>query len=263
MSAIIIDEKIVHYEVLGRGRPVLFLHSWVGSWRTWAAAMQSVAVSFRAYALDLWGFGDTAREPGDYSVKRQAYLLDHFLEAMGLGKVAFVGQGLGALAALQFTSKYPTLVDRLMLISLPFEKGQLSERLLTLANPADLVEWLLPHESSIEPLRADVLKTDPYAISASLETFEVLDPLSILTSLETACLILHGVDDPVVEAPDEARLRSLPDQVHSILLEGCGHFPMLEASKTFNHLLTDFLVQESGDSPRTLQVKGEWKRRIR
>jgi pimeloyl-ACP methyl ester carboxylesterase len=263
MSAIIIDDKIVHYEVLGRGRPVLFLHSWVGSWRTWAAAMQSVAVSFRTYALDLWGFGDTAREPGNYSIKRQATLLDHFLEAMGLGRVAFVGQGLGALAALQFTSKYPMLVDRLMLINLPFKKGQVADRLLTITNPADLADWLPPREASIDPLRADVLKTDPYAITASLETFEGIDPLSILTLLETTCLILHGADDLVVKVPDEAELRNLPDQVHSILLEGCGHYPMLEASKTFNHLLTDFLVQESGDSPRNLKVKGEWKRRVR
>ncbi|MCK7519753.1 MAG: hypothetical protein MZV64_19525 [Ignavibacteriales bacterium] len=33
--------RIVHYEVLGRGRPVIFLHGWVGSWKYWIASMQS------------------------------------------------------------------------------------------------------------------------------------------------------------------------------------------------------------------------------
>ncbi len=62
MSAVLLDEKIVHYEVLGRGRPIIFLHGWVGSWRYWVPAMQIAAMSFRAYAIDLWGFGDTAHD---------------------------------------------------------------------------------------------------------------------------------------------------------------------------------------------------------
>ena len=63
MSAIMIEGSIVHYEALGRGRPIVFLHGWVGSWRYWIAAMQVASTSFRAYALDLFGFGDTARDP--------------------------------------------------------------------------------------------------------------------------------------------------------------------------------------------------------
>lgn len=59
MSATLLDDKIVHYEVLGRGRPIIFLHGWVGSWRYWVPAMQTAVMSFRAHAFDLWGFGDT------------------------------------------------------------------------------------------------------------------------------------------------------------------------------------------------------------
>jgi CheY-like chemotaxis protein len=33
--------EIVHYEVLGRGRPLIFLHGWIGSWRYWIPSMQS------------------------------------------------------------------------------------------------------------------------------------------------------------------------------------------------------------------------------
>jgi len=29
LSVILLDSSIVHYEVLGRGRPVIFLHGWV------------------------------------------------------------------------------------------------------------------------------------------------------------------------------------------------------------------------------------------
>jgi hypothetical protein len=51
--------------------------------------------------------------------------------------------------------------------------------------------------------------------------------------------------------------------VHQVVLEGSGHFPMLDENQKFNRLMTDFLALESGDSPRELQLKEEWKRRVR
>jgi len=121
MSAILLDDKVVHYEVLGRGRPIIFLHGWVGSWRYWVPAMQTAAISFRAYALDLWGYGDTAHEPSCYPLDQQAALLGHFMERIGIGKVALIGHGLGALTAILFARKFPDIVDRLMAVNVPLE----------------------------------------------------------------------------------------------------------------------------------------------
>ncbi len=42
MSSIILDGSMVHYEALGCGRPIVFLHGWVGSWRYWINAMHQV-----------------------------------------------------------------------------------------------------------------------------------------------------------------------------------------------------------------------------
>ena len=62
MSAITIENDLVHYEVLGRGRPVIFIHGWLGSWRYWVPTMQQLSVKYRTYALDLWGFGDSGKD---------------------------------------------------------------------------------------------------------------------------------------------------------------------------------------------------------
>ncbi|NJN43388.1 MAG: alpha/beta fold hydrolase [Anaerolineae bacterium] len=86
MSALIIDDEIVHYEVLGRGRPLIFVHGWVGSWRYWIPTMQAASISYRAYALDLWGFGETSKAQSRYSIEDYVTLLDRFLEEMGIAK---------------------------------------------------------------------------------------------------------------------------------------------------------------------------------
>jgi pimeloyl-ACP methyl ester carboxylesterase len=263
MSAILLDERIVHYEVLGRGRPIIFLHGWVGSWRYWVPAMQAAAISFRAYALDLWGFGDTTHDGNRYSLEQQVDLLDRFLQEMGIAKVALVGHGLGGLTSILFARKYPELVDRMMVVDVPLESKAVAERLRNPASPADLADWLLSRDPITEPARTDASKTDPLAISTSFNVFGTSNLMAIMDGMVTPCLIVHGQNDPAVTTPEYERVMDMPDRVHQIVLDESGHFPMLDESPKFNHLMADFLALFSGDSPRELQLKEEWKRRVR
>jgi pimeloyl-ACP methyl ester carboxylesterase len=263
MSAIIIDDRIVHYEVLGRGRPIIFLHGWVGSWRYWVPAMQTAAMSFRAYAFDLWGFGDTAHDTACYTLEQQATLLDRFTQEMGMGRIALVAHGLGALAAILFAQKNPQVVDRLMVINVPMDSKSVADRLRSPATPADLAEWLLGKELITEPVRTDAPKADPLAIATSFTSLNGTDLLPIMDSMETPSLIVHGQNDPAILSVEYERVMSMPYQIHQVMLEDSGHFPMLDESPRFNRLMTDFLALDSGESPRELQLKEEWKRRVR
>jgi pimeloyl-ACP methyl ester carboxylesterase len=263
MSAVLLEDRIVHYEVLGRGRPVIFLHGWVGSWRYWIPAMQTAAMSFRAYALDLWGFGDTAHDPERYSLDQQTALLEHFMQEMGIAKVALIGHGLGGLISLLFLQRLPALVDRLMTVNVPFDIQSVHSRLRGTSAPADLADWLVGKNELGESARADAAKTDPQAIPMSFSSLAAGSFLPAMDAMLTPCLIVHGEDDPAILTPDYERVMAMPEQVHQILLEACGHFPMLDQNTRFNRLMTDFLGLDSGESPRQLQLKEEWKRRVR
>jgi pimeloyl-ACP methyl ester carboxylesterase len=263
MSAIILDDRIVHYEVLGRGRPIIFLHGWVGSWRYWVPTMQTAAMSFRAYALDLWGFGDTAHDKACYALEQQTDLLDHFLQEMGIGKVALVGHGLGALVAIMFARKFPQVVGRIMAVTLPFDSQSAAERLRSPASPADLAEWLLGKSPITEPVRADAPKADPLAISTSFNSLDGMQIISNMDSMKTPCLIVHGKNDPAIHTLEYERVMSMSYLVHQVVLDDSGHFPMLDESSRFDRLMTDFMALDQGESPRDLLLKEEWKRRVR
>jgi len=154
MSAIIIEDKIVHYEVLGRGKPIIFLHGWVGSWRYWIPTMQSTSTSYRSYAIDLWGFGETAKETQKYTLDQQTELLDIFMNAMGIGKVALIGHGLGGVVAMLYASKRAFVVDRIMVVGLPVENQDLSERFGSTA-PANLANRLLNQNGGTDSARSE------------------------------------------------------------------------------------------------------------
>lgn len=262
MSAIILRDEIVHYEVLGRGRPTIFLHDWVGSWRYWIPCMQAASVSFRAYALDLWGFGDTAKNPSYYSIDQQLSLLEDFLEELGIGKIALVGHGLGAVIALLYAARHPGVVDRILAVSLPPKESAIQQR-LRLAPPAELADWLLGSSPTGEAAWLEAGKADARAIALSLVSLQSLDLAALPARAQVPCLIVHGLEDPAILPSPAEQVAALPEAVHAIPFEACGHFPMLDDPARFNRLLMDFLSLPSGASPRQLQLKEEWKRRVR
>ena len=152
MSAITIDNNLVHYEVLGRGRPVILLHGWLGSWRYWIPTMQQLSVKYRIYALDLWGFGDTDKEPTRYSFAAQVKLLTDFMDKLGIAKAAIVGHSLGAAVGITFARQFAERVPRVMLISPPLAD------LGTLDTPVPL-----PASLSAPAVKPAALSSDPAA----------------------------------------------------------------------------------------------------
>jgi pimeloyl-ACP methyl ester carboxylesterase len=203
MSAITIDGELVHYEVLGRGRPVMLVHGWLGSWRYWVPAMQQWQAKFRVYALDLFGFGDSGKNPNKYSLEHQIDMLADFTEQLGLTKTAVVGHGLGAMITAEFARRYPARVPRLMLISAPlFDTRDLEQRapvarkiMQTVNNRPPLPDHFGPDAPTIispgAAMRAALAAysqsrpiDDPFGASPSLRRFEapVYNPLLTLFS---------------------------------------------------------------------------------
>lgn len=262
MSVILIDRQVVHYEVLGRGRPLIFLHGWVGSWRYWIPAMQAASISYRTYAPDLWGFGDSAKYPPNYSLDKQVQLVDSFLYELGIGRVALVGHGLGAVVAAQYALWNPDVVDRVMAVSCPLDDGCINPRLRTAA-PAEMAEWLLGKTPLTEPVLADAPKVDVQAVTASFAGLSDERYKNAGARLATSCLLVNGQNDPAISPVDFDRISTLPDMTHAIAFDQSGHFPMLDEGSKFHRLLIDFLALPVGDSPRELQLKEEWKRRVR
>lgn len=262
MSVVLLHQEIVHYEVLGRGRPLILLHGWVGSWRYWIPVMQAASVQYRAYALDLWGFGDSSKQRERYAIDQQCDMLEAFLEEMGIGRVALIGHGLGGLVALRAAQRLPQVVDRFMAVSAPLEESMVNARLRS-TTPQELADWLLGRSPLVEPVRADAPKTDPLAVQSSLAGLAGMGLGDCWRQLKTACLFVNGQSDGAIEPPRLDQLANLPEQTHAVIFEQSGHFPMLDESSKFNRLMMDFLTLTSGESPRQLQLKEEWKRRVR
>lgn len=124
--------------------------------------MQQLQSRYRVYALDLYGFGDSSRNPHKYNLEHQVELLADFMNRLGLTKSAVIGHGLGALISAEFARRYPDRVPRLMLVSAPvFDPGDLERRV-----PAGRKVLLTANRPNIEP-RRDTNPDAPTVMSPS------------------------------------------------------------------------------------------------
>jgi pimeloyl-ACP methyl ester carboxylesterase len=263
VSAIIVDDGLVHYEVLGRGRPIVFLHGWLGSWRYWMPTMDNLSDRFRTYAFDMWGFGDSDRSPERYDLEAYTTQLDHFMEELGVMKAALVGHSMGAVVALRYAERYPDRVDRIMAVSTPFAASAVSKRLLS-SGGSSLLDRMLGRRavSDYPEVEVEASKVDPGAVLTSARSLDALDLRGALEELDgLPTLLVYGNKDPFVTPLTNDDLRDLDGNVRPIGLNDSGHFPMLDEASKFQRLLRDFLETKLEDLG-ALALKEEWRRRM-
>lgn len=262
MSAIILQSSLVHYEALGRGKPLLFLHDWLGSWRYWVPTMVEMSSAYRAYALDFWGFGDSDKVTARYSVAGYVTQVELFMDQMGIGRVPIIGHGLGGLVGLSFAYEHPDRVEQVMTVSVPISSEHVARSLAGFGGGENPARAILGRRlKAYEEVDIEADKTDGAAVVDSVRSAMAHDIGDVLGSLDLPVLLVSGQDDPVIQAPDDSLLALLDYNIYAYAFEGAQHYPMLEETSKFTRLLRDFLTYR--DDWDKIQVKDEWKRRIR
>ena len=72
-----------HAEEVGEGSPALvFIHYWGGSRRTWSEVIARLSNRLRSIAVDLRGWGKSARHTDDYSLFTQADDVEGVIQAL-------------------------------------------------------------------------------------------------------------------------------------------------------------------------------------
>jgi pimeloyl-ACP methyl ester carboxylesterase len=263
MSALVLDNGIVHYEYFGRGRPLIFIHGWIGSWRYWVPAMDALSHDYRVYAFDLWGFGDSDKSERRYDVDAYVNLLDTFVRELGIrGPIPIVGHALGAAVAVAYALKHPHQVDRLLAVSLPLEGASINRRLLNgSASLLDRVFGRTP-TNGYATLEDEAKRAAPAAVHDSVESVVRLNLRERLPTLRTPLLALYGENDSVIQPPTthDGNGRDLGAYVRVLHMPNTRHFPMLDHSGQFNRLLLDFLHT---DDLHSVALKNYWQRRVR
>ncbi|MDQ9171890.1 alpha/beta hydrolase [Oxalobacteraceae bacterium R-40] len=119
------DGLDLHVAVAGNGPPVILLHGFPESWRSWQHQIAPLAAAgFSVWAPNLRGY-----PPSDFPPHREAYHLRHLVEdvaclveATGYGRAHIAGHDWGGIIAWTFAGMYPQRLDRLVILNAPHMK---------------------------------------------------------------------------------------------------------------------------------------------
>ena len=260
----LINGTSLHYEEVGNGEPVVFLHGYTGSTRDWAYQVAALSEQYRIIAFDHRGHGmsSSPHEEEGYSIPISSNDAFELLQRLGIERCCLVGHSMGGFAALQCTIDHPELIKALVLVdtsSGEFEVApgyaELRAKLDELAREEDLeaafeydaahnpmrIERFQKHPEQREIARQRVLNTsvDGYIYTArSFGTWPGVTER--LSEIRIPTLIFWGNEDtPFMKASE--LLRDSITGAELVVVPGAGHCPHEEAPVLFNEKLLDFL----------------------
>jgi 2-hydroxy-6-oxonona-2,4-dienedioate hydrolase len=113
--ASVLGQNIRYYEA-GQGPVVILLHGLGAVKEIWMPTLGALAPKFHVYAIDQIGFGHSDKPLLEYKIATFVDFLHEFMKAQNIGKATLVGNSLGGWIALDFTTQYPGMIDRLVLV---------------------------------------------------------------------------------------------------------------------------------------------------
>ena len=247
----------LHCETRGDGKPLVLLHGFGANAFTWRHLMERLPAGYRAFALDLKGFGQSPK-PRDnaYAMEDQANLVCDFIERNGLKSVALAGHSMGggvaALTAMKLCDRGapPSALILIDTISFPqrvplfigvLRTPVLNWMVVTLVPAVTLVRGALNlafhdwRKVTAKMVRAySTPFKQPGGRHAAIATAMQIIPANIdaliarLPDLKIPTLILWGREDPITPLAHGERLAQVIPHARLVVIDRCGHIPQEE-----------------------------------
>ena len=262
MSSITTEQGIVHYEVYGRGRPVILLHGWLGSWGLWQETMAILGRYYRTYALDFWGFGESGKKRETYAVQDFVSLVDQFMEQLGIIQAPLIGHSMGGTVSLSVAIQYPQRVSKVVVVGSPIVGSSLAWPLklagyrgiaALLFNVMGLFRLAMRVASPFicrdarfaEMMDRDLSRTTLQSFLLSIASLRRTDLRPLLSQITVPALGMYGDRDNIVDPRQWQPMQAGMSQVNIARFPRAGHFIMLDEPEPFSKALKTFLDGET------------------
>ena len=254
----VFGERIAYVDV-GTGPAVVLVHGLADDLGVWHDTIAALAPHHRVIALDLLGFGKSAKPLVEYRAATEADVVDGLMAQLHVTHATVVGNSLGGWVATLLTVRRPARVARLVLVDAAGLRG-LAARL----GPRTMADLRLADRDAFARLcpltfsDARFCRDDPdgsgafaarlhagdgYTVGRIVDAIargdDALDP--VLSAVHVPTLIIWGRDDRLIPLTDGVRFRAAIRGARLVVLDRCGHEPQVECPARFDEALSVFL----------------------
>lgn len=255
----------LHYEEMGSGRPVVFVHGWAMSARVWRF-QQGLVGDCRQIFLDQRGHGESTPAEG-YTIHDFSGDLVAFCEHLGLKDAVLVCWSMGVQVALQ---AFPMLKSRLAALVLvggtprfttaeeyPYGQSPQEVKGLGLRIRRDYQKTMgeffrsmfvegemdgKQYQRIVHEIVMGGRSPDPETARQALQILSTLDLREELPLVDRPVLLVHGEMDKICPASASAYMAGRLPMGRLEVMKGCGHAPFMTRPEQFNDLVREFLA---------------------
>jgi pimeloyl-ACP methyl ester carboxylesterase len=266
----------LHVVTGGDGPPLLLVCGWPQTWYAWRLLMPALAQDFQVVAVDPRGVGMSDKPLDGYDAGSLASDMVALMTGLGHQRFAMVGHDIGMWIGYALAADHPDRLDRLAVAEalIPgvspspplFGDRRANERLwhFTFNRLTEVNEQLVrgrehvyfgsqfatkaAKKLSIHAVEhyVDTLASDPEALRASFAFYRALDTTIAQNErrktrpLTLPVLAIGGAESSGELVGNTMKLAA--DDVETLIIPGCGHYPAEEAPEAMLAGLTVFLT---------------------
>jgi pimeloyl-ACP methyl ester carboxylesterase len=256
----------------GQGSVLLLIHGYGSAHDSWAPILPTLEREHRVLAVDLPGFGRSDKYAGDYSPAALADRMVQLLDQKGVREVHVVAHSWGSSIALSIALQHPSRVKSLTLIGAWVYEDQIppffvwarapwiGEALFTLFYKERVDDRMalsfydpepFTHPAVIDTVRAALNR--PGAVAAALAAARGQRYTALQERYRTVsqpALLIWGRQDRVSRLEFGQRLVGELRTAKLVVLDRCGHIPMLEQPNLTLGALREFLPRPAPGARR-------------
>lgn len=258
-----------YYWVLGNKNkpPLLLIHGYTGNHSDLLEVAESLKEKYFVIVPDLPGWGQSERFKQKLSIGNYANYIKSLLDSLKISKVTIVGHCMGATLGIELCYKYPNIADKLILISTPYIKDAISEKiLLHVANMekhspksirriffvwrsrlivTPLSFYLIKSKSVRKKLRLmwHYVKLQPTQQEESVEeNFESTINYNYdkVKQIKIPIHLIHGGSDPIISMHEALEFHQLIPNSSIEIIPNSGHMPPVESPQSLASLILKY-----------------------
>lgn len=254
----------IHYHEAGQGQPLILVHGGgpgASGWSNFHPNIPALSERFRVFALDLPGWGKS--QSVTYDQRNNSGAIAEFIEALGLGTVAVVGNSMGGSSCIRLAYERPDLVSHLVTLGsssgVPglFDPSGLSEGVKALEaayfnpGPETMRKFITTMAFDSRHVTDEFVAERVKATTARLDHVEgwksghgkPMVPIdqSRLAEIKAPTLLVHGRDDRTVNFTAALYLTRQIQNSRVLIVSRCGHWVQLEHAQEFNRTVASFI----------------------
>ena len=247
----------------GAGPPLLLLHGLGGDHTVWNAVVPHLKEGHSVLAPDLRGHGRSPSPAGStYSFTELAGDVWKTLDDRSIEKVDLVGLSAGGFLALRLALDHPERIRRLVVIGAAahcdnhtravgerwaevYRDEGFDAYSLRLLKDLFYPDWIEAHLEVADAFRDKLRAVDlrgPIQWALSVRTFDLRGRLG---RLKAPTLIIHGVDDQVVDSAHARLLRVSIPGAELKLMPQTGHLPPVERPEATAQAIREWIERDT------------------